>query len=54
MEAGKLGKQVSFTRPVAGFDEIGQPVNQWPPTVTTWASVKPIAGREYFTAAAIQ
>ena len=53
MKAGQLDQRVTVERLQGGFDELGQPINQWLPIVTTWAAVEPLVGREYLAAAAL-
>lgn len=53
MRAGALDQRVVIERLVEGYDELGQPINDWLPIVTTWASVSPLTGREYLAAAAL-
>ena len=53
MRAGQLDQRIVIERLVEGYDELGQPINDWLPIVTTWASVEPLVGREYLAAAAL-
>jgi SPP1 family predicted phage head-tail adaptor len=53
MKAGDLDQRVTVERQQGGFDELGQPINDWLPIVTTWAAVEPLVGREYLAAAAL-
>ena len=53
MRAGALDQRIVIERLVEGYDELGQPINDWLPIVTTWASVSPLTGREYLAAAAL-
>lgn len=53
MKAGALDQRIVIERLVEGYDELGQPINQWLPIVTTWAEVSPLVGREYLAAAAL-
>ena len=53
MKAGALDQRIVIERLVEGQDELGQPINQWLPIVTTWAAVEPLVGREYLAAAAL-
>jgi SPP1 family predicted phage head-tail adaptor len=53
MKAGQLDQRIRVERLQGGFDELGQPINQWLPIVTTWAAVEPLVGREYLAAAAL-
>lgn len=54
MRAGQLTQRVSIERRLDTLDELNQPIGDWLPIVSTWASVEPLAGREYFAAAAMQ
>ena len=53
MKAGALDQRIVIERLVEGQDELGQPINQWLPIVTTWAAVEPLVGREYLAATAL-
>mgnify|MGYP003586834008 CR=1 FL=1 len=53
MRAGALDQRVVIERLVEGYDELGQPINDWLPIVTTWAEVSPLVGREFLAAAAL-
>lgn len=53
MKAGALDQRIVIERLVEGYDELGQPINDWLPIVTTWAHVEPLVGREYLAAAAL-
>ena len=50
IRAGELKHRVTFLRRVPGQDAMGQPNEAFAPLFTTWASVGPISGREYFSA----
>lgn len=52
MRAGALDQRIVIERLVEGYDELGQPINQWLPIVTTWAHVEPLTGREFIAAQA--
>lgn len=52
MKAGSLDQRIVIERLVEGSDELGQPINDWLPIVTTWAAVEPLVGREYIAAQA--
>ena len=54
MRAGQLTQRVSIERRLDTLDELNQPIGQWVSIVTTFASVEPLSGREYFAAAAMQ
>lgn len=49
-----LRHRVAILRKQTGTDPDGYPIEEWVPVSYIWAEVKPIAGREYFQAAAIQ
>ena len=53
MKAGALDQRIVIERLVEGYDELGQPINDWLPIVTTWAEVSPLVGREFLAAAAL-
>ncbi len=53
MTPGKLRHRILILQKQTGTDPDGYPTEEWVPVVTVWAAVEPIAGREYFTAAAI-
>ena len=52
MKAGALDQRIVIERLVEGYDELGQPYNDWLPIVTTWAHVEPLTGREFIAAQA--
>ena len=52
MKAGALDQRIVIERLVEGYDELGQPINDWLPIVTTWAAVEPLVGREFIAAQA--
>ena len=52
MKAGALDQRIVIERLVEGYDELGQPINDWLPIVTTWAHVEPLTGREFIAAQA--
>lgn len=54
MNPGKLRYRVSILKKTTGTDPDGYPIEEWVPIFIVWAEAKPIAGREYFTAAAVQ
>ena len=49
-----LRHRVAILRKQTGTDPDGYPREERVPVSYIWAEVKPIAGREYFTAAAVQ
>ena len=54
MNPGQLTERVTLQRLQQGTDEIGQPFTTWVTLGTTWASVEPLVGREYFAAGGAQ
>lgn len=54
MNPGKLRHRVAILQKQTGVDPDGYPTEMWSTTATVWAAVEPIAGREYFQAAAVQ
>ena len=54
MNPGALDQRVTLQRLQSGADEIGQPYTTWVTLGTTWASVEPLVGREYFAAGGAQ
>ena len=52
MKAGALDQRIVIERLVEGYDELGQPINDWLPIITTWAAVEPLVGREFIAAQA--
>lgn len=53
MGAGKLRRRVTLQRPVESQDGTGQPVVTWTAVDTVWGQVRPLQGRELFTAQAV-
>ena len=53
MNAGALDQRIVIERLVEGYDELGQPINDWLTIITTWAAVTPLVGREYIAAGAL-
>jgi SPP1 family predicted phage head-tail adaptor len=53
MRAGALDQRIVIERLGESYDELGQPIHDWLPIVTTWAAVEPLVGREYLAAAAL-
>ncbi len=54
MNPGKLRHRVQIRQKQAIVDPDGYPTEGWAAVATVWAAVEPIAGREYFQAAAVQ
>ncbi len=50
MSAGRRDKLVTIKRRGTDQDDAGQVIETWTETATVWASILPIAGREYFNA----
>ncbi|AFC28393.1 phage head-tail adaptor, putative [Paenibacillus mucilaginosus 3016] len=53
MNPAKYNRRIHILQPVRGEDNEGIPVITWAPIICLWAAVKPLRGREYFQAAAI-
>lgn len=51
--AGRLRRRVTLQRPVETQDGTGAPVVTWTAVDTVWANVRPLQGRELFTAQAV-
>lgn len=55
MKAGDLDQRVTLERLSGGVDELGQPLpDEWTAIGSCWASVRPLLGREYIAAQAVQ
>ena len=54
MNAGMFKKLVSFEQYVDGFDEIGNPSQEWVPYKKAYAYVNGLSGSEYWEAANIR
>ena len=50
MRAGTLDQRVELQELVEGFDDFGQPINEWQTFLAAWAAVEPLTGREYLAA----
>lgn len=50
MSSGRRDKLVTFKRRGTTQDAAGQVIETWTEIETVWASIEPIAGREYFNA----
>jgi len=50
MSAGRRDKLVTIQRRGDDQDSTGQVLETWSPQSTIWASIAPVAGREYFNA----
>lgn len=54
MNPGDLRHRISVLQKQTTTDPDGYPTETWEPFFSAWAQVEPIAGREYFQAAAVQ
>ncbi|HUW31463.1 MAG TPA: phage head closure protein [Planctomycetota bacterium] len=50
LQAGKLNHRVAIQSSTSTQGATGEPTKAWATDATVWASVEPIAGREYFAA----
>jgi len=50
LQAGKLNHRVAIQSSTSAQGATGEPTKSWDTDATVWASVEPIAGREYFAA----
>ncbi len=50
MQAGKLRHRVMIEVPVETQGPDGSVIRTWEPFATVWASIEPLAGKEYFAA----
>jgi hypothetical protein len=48
--SGALDQRIAVKRLVEGYDEAGQPIDDWLPNIPTWAAVEPLVGRDYIAA----
>lgn len=53
MQAGKLRHRVQIQQHVQGYDEAGQPIQEWQTVANVWAAVEPLRGRELLAAMAL-
>lgn len=54
MKSGDLDQRVTIERAAQGVDELGQPLDGWNALGSCWASVRPLMGREFISAQAVQ
>ncbi|HII3799618.1 TPA: phage head closure protein [Pasteurella multocida] len=54
MNIGKLRHRITIQRQVNTLNEYGASVTVWRDVKTVWAEVKPLSGREYFSAQQVQ
>ena len=50
MRSGELRHKITIQAKGITQNEFGEPVETWSDVATVWASVQPLAGREYFQA----
>lgn len=50
MEAGKLDRRITLERFTQRFDEYNEPIKEWAPLATRWASYEPLSDGERFRA----
>ncbi|MGC6407561.1 phage head closure protein [Bisgaard Taxon 45] len=54
MNIGKLRHRITLQKQVNTLNEYGATVTKWGKVATIWAEIKPLAGREYFSAQQVQ
>ncbi|MGC7561340.1 phage head closure protein [Pasteurella sp. PK-2025] len=54
MNIGKLRHRITLQKQVNTLNEYGAAVTKWGNVATIWAEIKPLAGREYFSAQQVQ
>lgn len=54
INAGDFRERVTIQTRASGVDSLGQESTTWSDTLTCWASVEPLRGREYFAAGEVQ
>lgn len=54
IRSGYLTTKITVQSPVAGQDELGQPIREWADVATVWANLTDISGREFVASAALQ
>ncbi|MFC1121884.1 phage head closure protein [Pasteurella multocida] len=54
MNIGKLRHRITLQKQVNTLNEYGASVTEWHDVKTIWAEVRPLAGREYFSAQQVQ
>ncbi|WGE81829.1 phage head closure protein [Actinobacillus equuli subsp. haemolyticus] len=54
MNIGKLRHRITLQKQTNVQNDYGAFVSQWQNVATVWAEVKPVAGREYFSAQQVQ
>lgn len=54
MEIGRLRHRITLMRQVNEINDYGATITEWKSVATVWAEVKPLSGREYFSAQQVQ
>lgn len=54
MEIGRLRHRITLMRQVNEVNDYGATITKWKSIATVWAEVKPLSGREYFSAQQVQ
>lgn len=54
MEIGRLRHRITLMRQVNEINDYGATQMKWKSVATVWAEVKPLSGREYFSAQQVQ
>ena len=54
MEIGRLRHRITLMRQVNEINDYGATITKWESITTVWAEVKPLSGREYFSAQQVQ
>lgn len=54
MDIGKLRHRITIQRQVNEVNDYGAPVTIWKNVATVWADIRPLSGREYFSAQQVQ
>lgn len=54
MQIGKLRHRITLQKQVNTVNDYGAAVTTWKNVATVWADVRPLSGREYFSAQQVQ
>ena len=54
MDIGKLRHRVPLQKQINAPNDYGATVTKWRDIATVWAEIKPLSGREYFSAQQVQ
>lgn len=54
MEIGRLRHRITLQKQVNRLNQYGATITEWQDIATLWAEVRPLSGREYFSAQQIQ